>query len=82
MSVERGLNRQFLVPGILLYLIPVCKNLLKTLRLSFLLGAHIVLCGNLLPRAFTLALETVISSGAPNENIVQNHLNVALLNVF
>ena len=22
------------------------------------------------------------SSGAPNENIVQNHLNVALLNVF
>ena len=22
------------------------------------------------------------SSGAPNENIVQNHLNIALLNVF
>ena len=23
-----------------------------------------------------------IDSGAPNENIVQNHLNIALLNVF
>ena len=23
-----------------------------------------------------------IKSGAPNENIVQNHLNIALLNVF
>ena len=23
-----------------------------------------------------------VSSGAPNENIVQNHLNIALLNVF
>ena len=23
-----------------------------------------------------------INSGAPNENIVQNHLNIALLNVF
>ena len=23
-----------------------------------------------------------ITSGAPNENIVQNHLNIALLNVF
>ena len=23
-----------------------------------------------------------ISSGAPNENIVQNHLDIALLNVF
>ena len=23
-----------------------------------------------------------IISGAPNENIVQNHLNIALLNVF
>ena len=25
---------------------------------------------------------TSISSGAPNENIVQKHLNIALLNVF
>ena len=24
----------------------------------------------------------VTASGAPNENIVQNHLNIALLNVF
>ena len=24
----------------------------------------------------------VVISGAPNENIVQNHLNIALLNVF
>ena len=24
----------------------------------------------------------VLLSGAPNENIVQNHLNIALLNVF
>ena len=23
-----------------------------------------------------------VTSGAPNENIVQNHLNIALLNVF
>ena len=23
-----------------------------------------------------------VESGAPNENIVQNHLNIALLNVF
>ena len=26
--------------------------------------------------------ETVYSSGAPNENIIQNDLNIALLNVF
>ena len=26
--------------------------------------------------------EAKISSGAPNENIVQKHLNIALLNVF
>jgi len=26
--------------------------------------------------------EVRIPSGAPNENIVQNHLNIALLNVF
>ena len=26
--------------------------------------------------------DTVKLSGAPNENIVQNHLNIALLNVF
>ena len=25
---------------------------------------------------------SVVRSGAPNENIVQNHLNIALLNVF
>ena len=24
----------------------------------------------------------IVVSGAPNENIVQNHLNIALLNVF
>ena len=27
-------------------------------------------------------LTVASSSGAPNENIVQNHLNIALLNVF
>ena len=27
-------------------------------------------------------LDKVPVSGAPNENIVQNHLNIALLNVF
>ena len=27
-------------------------------------------------------LDNQKSSGAPNENIVQNHLNIALLNVF
>ena len=27
-------------------------------------------------------LEFFIDAGAPNENIVQNHLNIALLNVF
>ena len=32
------------------------------------LGGHSVLSGHL--------------AGAPNENIVQNHLNIALLNVF
>ena len=26
--------------------------------------------------------EKVQTTGAPNENIVQNHLNIALLNVF
>ena len=26
--------------------------------------------------------EIALSSGAPNENVVQNHLNIALLNVF
>ena len=26
--------------------------------------------------------EDVLKTGAPNENIVQNHLNIALLNVF
>ena len=26
--------------------------------------------------------DTIKLSGAPNENIVQNHLNIALLNVF
>ena len=25
---------------------------------------------------------TKVNSGAPNENIVQNHLNIAMLNVF
>ena len=29
----------------------------------------------------TKQFETALS-GAPNENIVQNHLNIALLNVF
>ena len=28
------------------------------------------------------ALDVEIDSGAPNEKIVQNHLNIALLNVF
>ena len=27
-------------------------------------------------------LKSVVNSGAPNENIVQNHLNIVLLNVF
>ena len=27
-------------------------------------------------------MESFLASGAPNENIVQNHLNIALLNVF
>ena len=26
--------------------------------------------------------ETSLSAGAPNENMVQNHINIALLNVF
>ena len=26
--------------------------------------------------------QPVFNSGAPNENIVENHLNIALLNVF
>ena len=30
----------------------------------------------------TFAVASVHSSGAPNENIVQNHLNIALLNAF
>ena len=29
-----------------------------------------------------LVLSLLFVSGAPNENIVQNHLNIALLNVF
>ena len=29
-----------------------------------------------------MSLETRYKSGAPNENIVQNHINIALLNVF
>ena len=33
--------------------------------------------------AYSLKRNTsVFETGAPNENIVQNHLNIALLNVF
>ena len=31
---------------------------------------------------FQFSLSVIQSTGAPNENIVQNHLNIALLNVF
>ena len=31
---------------------------------------------------FMNSFEALHSTGAPNENIVQNHLNIALLNVF
>ena len=31
---------------------------------------------------FLLTVVVTLTSGAPNENIVQNHLNIALLNVF
>ena len=31
---------------------------------------------------FLLLLQFEVETGAPNENIVQNHLNIALLNVF
>ena len=33
-------------------------------------------------RASTIFLHLVLLTGAPNENIVQNHLYIALLNVF
>ena len=34
------------------------------------------------PRVFPLRTYNNVRSGAPNKNIVQNHLNVELLNVF
>ena len=40
--------------------------------------ALLVSMGSLLFRIWSSS----IISGAPNENIVQNHLNIALLNVF
>ena len=40
-----------------------------------------VQCGSVW-RVYYLLLYGLMLSGAPNENIVQNHLNIALLNVF
>ena len=41
------------------------------------------LTGNVLPKKWIFYLAFgKIQSGAPNENIVQNHLNIALLNAF
>ena len=34
------------------------------------------------PKKCDFEMNAVLESGAPNENIVQNHLNIALLNVF
>jgi len=38
------------------------------------------------PSRFTIKVKSLairdIEPGAPNENVVQNHLNIALLNVF
>ena len=31
---------------------------------------------------YVICFVSVYTTGAPNENIVQNHLNIALLNVF
>ena len=38
--------------------------------------------GLFLNLAIQIILEICLDSGAPNENIVQNHLNIALLNLF
>ena len=45
-----------------------------------------IVCSSAIIRGFPGSVEEALFSGnytgAPNENIVQNHLNIALLNVF
>ena len=50
--------------------------------LNFYLGKHVLACflNNIYYNICSESL--ILRAGAPNENIVQNHLNITLLNVF
>ena len=53
----------------------------KTITLLALVGYEIIIA-NAGPRASLAIYKGDQKSGTPNENKVQNHLNIALLNVF